>query len=62
MTVHLRCILGAVCPDIPTKKKKNPYGGFTVTLQLCPLSSRIFPVPKIDSLTGHQFESVEEMP
>jgi len=41
--------------------KKN-CSGFTVTLQPCSLSSRIFPVPKIDSLTGHQFESVEEVP
>lgn len=60
MTVHLRCILGAVCPDIPQEKKN--YSGFTVTLQPCSLSSRIFPVPKIDSLTGNQFESVEEVP
>ena len=42
-------------------KKKN-CSGFTVTLQPFSLCSRIFPIPKIDNLTGHQFELVEEVP
>jgi hypothetical protein len=45
------------CLSRYSSRKKN-CSGFTVTLQPCSLSSRVFPVPKIDSLTGRQFESV----